>query len=271
MIPSFEKDYKTLVELILHLGEERHTRNGMTKSSFGHSLWINNIESEFPLLLGRKLYYKGVLGELAAFFRGPTKVQDFKDFGCNYWDAWGDEDGNINVDYGNAWRDFNGVDQLMQLRETLLTNPTDRRMLVSGWRPDRLEQLSLPCCHYAYQFYVRQGKYLDMIWMQRSVDVMIGLPSDIILAAAWLIALAKDVDLVPGSIKMDFGDCHIYEEHFEGAKQYCENVELLQATYNKGPVSYNYTAPEIFTLFKPDNLEICNYQPMDPIKFELKV
>lgn len=269
MIATFEADYAATVDIILSIGEEREGRNGVTKSSFGRSLYVNNVADNFPLLLGRKMFYKGVLGELAAFFRGPSNVADFEEFGCNYWKTWAKPDGSINVDYGNAWRDFDGIDQLLELRETLLTNPTDRRMIVSGWRPNKLKELDLPCCHYNYQFYVRQGKYLDMIWTQRSVDMMIGLPSDIILAAAWLIALAHDVGLIPGDIKMDLGDCHIYEEHFDQAKVYLNRVDELRRQVTALP-TYSYKNDGVFTEFTPEMLSIHGYEPQPAIRFELK-
>ena len=97
-------------------------------------------------------------------------------------------------------------------------------MIVSSWRPEALDRLSLPCCHYAYQFYVRDNKYLDMIWIQRSVDMMIGLPSDIVLTKLMVDCLANQVGYLPGIIKMDLGDCHIYEPHIDNARNYVERV-----------------------------------------------
>ena len=67
-------------------------------------------------------------------------MEDFEKFGCNYWKTWADENGKLVLDYGNAWFDFNGVDQIAALRKALKTNPTDRRMIVSAWRPDRLDR-----------------------------------------------------------------------------------------------------------------------------------
>ena len=177
-------EYPNLIRKILKEGSLRHTRAGNTLSIFGEMLKID-ISVGLPITRGRKLYVKPILGELAALLRGPKSIEDFKKFGCNYWDSWADQEGKLNLDYGNAWRNFNGVDQLKDLVTTLKTNPTDRRMIITGWRPDNLKSLSLPCCHLLYQWYVREDKFLDMIWYQRSVDVMVGLPSDIVLASVW--------------------------------------------------------------------------------------
>jgi thymidylate synthase len=225
---SYEADYAKLVANILDRGEVRETRNATTKALFGTAFEVDmsNLaspnEGYFPLLQGRKMYYRGVLGEFAAMIRGPKSLKDFERQGCNYWKQWADDEGNLEVDYGNAWIDYDGYDQIEELRHLLKTNPSDRRMLVTGWRPDRLDRLSLPCCHLLYQWFVRDNMFLDMLWYQRSADTMVGIPSDVVLAATWNIALAKDVGLRPGKITMVFGDTHIYEPHWALAESYLE-------------------------------------------------
>lgn len=265
----FEYDYAHLVSNVLTEGEHRETRNHPTNSLFGTSLCFDLQTDGFPLLQGRKIFYAGVLGEFAALLRRPQSVEDFEKFGCNYWKTWADENGKLVLDYGNAWFDFNGVDQIAALRKALKTNPTDRRMIVSAWRPDRLDSLSLPCCHYSYQFYVRGERYLDMVWTQRSVDVMVGLPSDMVLAAVWLITLANEVGLEPGQCKMDFGDTHIYQSHRAGATEYLDNA--LSAKANGTRVTWRLHMPKFadFTMFEPSLLDIDNYNPMSTIKFDL--
>lgn len=261
---SYEANYKKLVKKILDTGELRAGRNGNTKAIFGETLTID-LNSGFPLLTGRRIYYKGVFGELAAMLRGPKTLKDFKDYGCNYWDLWARPDGNIDIDYGNAWLDFNGVNQLDALVTGLIENPHGRRHMVIGWRPDRLDKVSLPCCHYAYQWYVRDNKYLDMLWHQRSVDTMIGLPSDVVFAAAWNIIIANEVALLPGKVTFTLGDTHIYEEHFKQAKEYLETLMLE-------PPTYKLTAPNAacHTMFTPSWIEIENYSYLTEMKFELK-
>lgn len=264
---QFEKDYAKLIEKIINEGEVRKTRNGETTSIFGAMLTVPmNGDMSFPILQGRKMFPKGVFGELAAILRGPKSLKDFEDFGCNYWKQWAKKDGSINVDYGNAWH---ADGQIEKLKTALKYNNTDRRMIISGWRPDRLDDLDLPCCHLLYQFYVREGKYLDMIWYQRSVDTMIGLPSDIIFAATWLIAIANEFAYTPGEIKMSLGDCHIYAEHYLAAKVYANTVKrsMLQQ-----PPTYRWIAPigMDFCLFAPTAIIIENYTHHNKMDLELK-
>lgn len=110
-----------------------------------------------------------------------------------------------------------------------------------------------------------------MIWTQRSVDMMIGLPSDIILAAVWLIMLASEFGFGLGKIKMDLGDCHVYEEHFDNARIYTNRV-LVDNTADHYPVSYLLTCgPKVeFETFTPDDIVIYDYTHESKLEFLLK-
>lgn len=261
-------EYARLVSQVYAHGEDRPSRAGPTRSMFGMFMSVD-LDEGFPLLKGRKMYYKGILGELAAFVRNPKNVKDFEKFGCNYWKEWADPDtGALRLDYGTTWTNFYGTNQLKELVETLKTDPYNRRMIISSWRPNNLKYLSLPCCHLLYQFYVREGGYLDMVWYQRSVDLMVGLPSDIVLAAAMLIALAAETNHKPGKIKFMLGDTHIYTNHFEGVKQYLSRMDVIKFA---GPIGYSTLNNISLTEFLPEFISVLDYEPLDPIKFELNV
>lgn len=269
MIQQFEKDYADIIADVVYGKNRVKTRNGFTYSKFGKFLTVPVGETKFPLIQGRRMYPYGILGEFAAIIRKPKHILDFQEWGCNYWNAWGDSEGFLNVDYGNVWFDFNGVDQIAELRRNLREDPTNRRMVVTGWKPNGMGDLSLPCCHMMYQFYVEKGK-LHMLWTQRSVDLMVGLPSDIVFAATWLIALARELELVPGDVHFSLGDCHVYEEHLKAAEQYLANVD--EDLPGKIP-TYRYTAPlrHDFTKFEPRMLVLSTYASFGPLQLELKV
>lgn len=265
---DFEHEYAQLIFKILEHGDYRPTRNVPTRSLFGMSLIVDNVATAFPLIQGRKMFPKGIFGEFAAFVRQPKHVDDFEKWGCNYWKDWADEDGSLNIDYGNAWFNFGNFNQVEDLKAKLRLNPTDRRMIINSWIPPHLADLSLPCCHYSYQFYVRENKYLDMIWIQRSVDMMVGLPSDIVLAALFLITLGNEFGYKPGRIKMDLGDCHVYENHINEATEY---IHRVFANPKLPPVLYEYKADKAtpFEEFTPDMLWLGEYSHLDKIDLEL--
>lgn len=264
----FEIDYANMIKKIMGEGVVKTTRNGDTKSLFGMSLEVDNLDKLFPLLQGRKMYPKGVFGELAAMLRCPKHIKDFEKWGCNYWAKWAKPDGSINVDYGNAWH-ANG--QIERLKESLRNNPNDRRMIINGWRPENLDTLDLPCCHYSHQFYVANGT-ISMVWTQRSVDMMIGLPSDIIFGAAWLIAIANEFGFIPGKVKFDLGDCHVYSEHFSGAYEYLYRVLDSNYTMQRTPAYFlsNKNRGKDFCEFEPSDITLNIFDTLGPINFELK-
>lgn len=59
----------------------------------------------------------------------------------------------LQVDYTGQ-----GIDQLKQVVETIKTNPTDRRMIITSWNPCQIFQMALPPCHCLAQFYVANGE-----------------------------------------------------------------------------------------------------------------
>jgi len=264
MPTKYETAYTQLVREVMIEGEERKTRNAPTRATFGKMLVVDSLcHGEFPILQGRKLYPKGVFGEMAAFLKGPKTIKDFEDEGCNYWGKWGNEDGTINIDYGNLWLDFNGVDQLDSVLQSLATDPTGRRHVITGWKPDNIDNLSLPCCHLLYQWYVTNNGELEMIWYQRSVDTMIGLPSDVILAASWNIMMADYLKLIPGKLIFMLGDTHIYLSHTDQVHEY---LNAATKTKDTGP-SYFYE-DDLYS-FNKYSIKLLNYNPFNPITFEL--
>ena len=264
MPSNYEKAYMDLVREVLIEGELRPTRNAPTFSTFGKLLKVDSaLHSRFPILEGRKMFPKGVFGELAAFFKGPKTLKDFTDEGCNFWEMWGEDDGSIELDYGNVWRDFNGVDQLDAVLTSLSTDPHGRRHIISGWRPDRVDSLSLPCCHILYQWYVNNGGELEMIWYQRSVDLMVGLPSNVLSASAWNLMFADHLGLRPGKLTMMLGDVHIYEAHRKGAETY-----LAQA-FDTPDDGVDFFYEDNLETFNKNSISLISYSPKPAINFEL--
>lgn len=264
----FEYEYKQLIKDILKNGEARDTRNGVTKAVFGRSLFVDLREDKdfIPLINARRLFPKGVFGEFAAFIHNAKTVEEFESYGCNYWKLWANSEGRLELDYSEQLFNFNGVNQLDNLIESLTNDRYSRRHIISLWRPDRFDKISLHCCHYSYQFYVDNEYTLHMIWNQRSVDIMVGLPSDIILAYLWIKLLCNQLGYTPGTITMNLGDCHIYAEHLQGAHDYINRLEprLIPLARLKADRGMKITE------FLADMIDVYQYDPHPAIKFELK-
>ena len=257
-----EQEYLNIMKDINWNGVRKEGRNGAYYSIPFPQLSWDMSGGFFPLITTRKMFYKGVLGEYAAMIRGPKHIEDFRKWGCNFWDAWAEEDGSINVDYGNAWRDYNGVNQMEYVLDALTNNPGDRRMVIDAWRPDRLTDLSLPCCHYSYQFW-SDGETISLLWNQRSADWCVGVPSDMVFASVMLLCFAQLSGSKPGKVVMQFGDAHIYEEHMDQAHK--------QSRMNPWfPPKYRLSEQEDLYSFQPADLYLEGYQHEERLSYELK-
>lgn len=137
---------------------------------------------------------------------------------------WGD----LGPVYGKQWVDWPtyqpagdglfragpGINQVAQVVESLRTNPGSRRHIVEGWNVAELDRMALPPCHKTYQFAVA-GKRLSCLLYQRSCDVALGLPFNLIGAALFTRMLAQQCDLEPGELVWMGGDTHLYLNHAE--------------------------------------------------------
>ena len=148
------------------------------------------------------------------------------------WQGWMEYDGDKK---GSIW-----YDQIQRLITDLNQNPDSRRLMVSAWNVGELDQMVLPPCHYGFQVYTRElsfderykiytksdktweegggnayGKIngldimddagvpkraISLMWNQRSVDTLLGLPFNIASYGLLLSLIAKVVKMVPDEL-----------------------------------------------------------------------
>ena len=250
------KQYLDLLSTILENGVVRGDRTGTgTKGVFGYQMRFNLAEG-FPLLTTKKVFLKGVIHELLWFLRGDTNIKYLVDNGVHIWDsdafryynelcvkhgvlpvdldtfllAAGVESpiegyrfGDLNHVYGYQWRSWpkaNGevIDQIARVIDTLKTNPTSRRMIVSAWNVADVENMALPPCHTMFQFFVAEGKLSCQLY-QRSADTFLGVPFNIASYALLTMMIAKECGLELGDFVHTLGDAHLYLNHLEQAHE----------------------------------------------------
>ena len=82
---NIDRQYKELLDHILHFGVEKKDRTGTgTKSIFGWEI-RHKMSEGFPLLTTKKMYFKGIVTELLWFLRGDTSIEYLLENDCNIW------------------------------------------------------------------------------------------------------------------------------------------------------------------------------------------
>ena len=142
-------------------------------------------------------------------------------------------------------------------------------MLVSAWNPTALTSMALPPCHYAFQVYVNDG-VIDLIWLQRSADVFLGLPYDITMYGLLLEMLAKGANLTAGKLIGQLGDCHLYNDHLDQANEYLSRPKrsLPQLELDSG--LFHSGKHGLYIPLKQE-IRLNNYNPLPAIKAPLSV
>ena len=268
---NIENEYKGLLSEILNTGSDKEDRTGTgTKSLFGRTI-KHDMSLGFPILTGKRVSFNAARTELLWILQGRTDLKYLEDNGVKYWrpdyERSGRTDETLGPVYGKQWRDFNGVDQLVNLVNAIRINPHSRRMLVSAWNPADMDDMVLPPCHYGFQIYINNG-IMDLMWQQRSVDVFLGLPYDISMYGLLLEMLAKGSNLIPGQLIGQLGDCHLYNNHLEQAREYRRRPKraLPQLELESG-----IYLDEFLYIPLADKIKLINYNPYAAIKAELSV
>ncbi|MBW7954822.1 thymidylate synthase [Candidatus Gracilibacteria bacterium] len=300
------KQYLEFLEYIMEDGVLKTDRTGIgTKSVFGYQMRFD-LSKGFPLLTTKKMFLRGIILELLWFLSGDTNIKFLVDNGVKIWNEWpfqaylklnnlekdfpkysiewqeklnefienikNDEGfakkyGELGPVYGKQWRDFGGVDQISNIINQIKNNPDSRRIIVSAWNPEEIEEMAksgLPPCHTLFQFYVSNNKLSCQLY-QRSADSFLGVPFNIASYAILTMMVAQVCDLELGDFVHTFGDAHIYSNHFDQVKL------QLSRTPKKLPIlKINPLKKDIFS-FDINDFELLNYESYDAIKAPIAV
>jgi thymidylate synthase len=286
-----EQQYLDLIQEVLERGNKEEGRNGAVQVLFGRSMRFSLKDGTIPLLTTKKVAWKTCFQELLWFIGGKTNNQLLKEKNVHIWDANGSrefldsrslhhlKEDDLGPVYGHQWRYFNapydtcnddytgkGVDQLQGVINALKdpSQHTSRRILMSAWNPQQLDEMALPPCHVLAQFYVRDHKYLSCILYQRSGDIGLGVPFNIASYSFLTHMLAHHCGLEAEEFVHFIGNCHIYEEHCEPLK-----TQLLRTPveFPKFQWKQNHEKLEDYTL--DDIVWTSPYKHYEPIKMKM--
>lgn len=114
------------------------------------------------------------------------------------------------------WKNYRSAKK--NVIETIKHHPDSRRMIVSAWNPEDVDQMALPPCHTLFQFYVNDGKLSCQLY-QRSADIFLGVPFNIASYALLTNLIAKECNLQAGDFVHTLGDAHLYLNHLDQIKE----------------------------------------------------
>ena len=291
------KQYLDFLKHIIDNGSYKSDRTGTgTISTFGYQMRFD-LNKGFPLLTTKKVFLKAIIHELLWFISGDTNIKYLVDNNVRIWNEWpyakytkcpeyqgetleefvekikNDDDfakkyGELGPVYGHEWRHFDGqdcyVDQLSRVIEEIKTNPDSRRLIVNAWQAAYVDQMALPPCHMAFQFYVNNGKLSCQLY-QRSADIFLGVPFNIASYALLTMMVAKVCNLELGDFVHTLGDAHIYTNHVEQI-----NLQMTR-TPRSLPKLIIKREVENIEDFVYEDFELVDYKPHPAIKGKVAV
>lgn len=170
--------------------------------------------------------------------------------------------GLVDQDGARSLLLYKAVDQLRQCLDTIINDPSSRRILFHGWNWAQLEEMALPPCHLLYQFLVNKAKgEISLCLYIRSNDVGLGTPFNLTEGAALLHLVGRLTGYKPRWFTYFVGDVHIYENH----------VDMLREQLTRAP----YPAPQFIIADRiPEYSVTGSYEPewlerVEPSDFSL--
>lgn len=284
------QQYKDLLQKVINTGVRKSNRTGIdTKGIIGAHMQFDMADG-FPIATIKKVYWKAAVSEMLAFLRGYDNAADFRKLGCNVWDANANENkqwvnnpmregtddlGRVYGVQAREWRAFNHhgdpdqtVDQLRKVYNDLRKGIDNRREIVTHWNPGEMEQMALPPCHLLYQFSIQDG-YLHLTMYQRSCDMGLGVPFNVVGYSWLLMVMAKITGLKAGTFNHFLCDVHIYENHMEGVHKMLERTPLASPKLVINPNIQ--TLEDLETWVTVDDFQLENYGHYPSIKMEMAV
>ncbi|MGI8782807.1 MAG: thymidylate synthase [Acidobacteriota bacterium] len=263
------QQYLDLVTHILDHGARKDDRTGTgTLSVFGYQMRFD-LRRGFPVLTTKKLHLRSIIHELLWFLKGGTNIRDLQQNDVSIWDEWADADGELGPIYGYQWRLWptpagEHIDQISRVIESIRRDPNSRRHIVSAWNVADIDKMKLPPCHAFFQFYVADGK-LSCQMYQRSADVFLGVPFNIVSYALLTEMVAQVCGLEASEFIHTFGDAHLYVNHVEQAR--------LQLSRQPRPLPQIRINPDVRSIFdfRFEDITLEGYDPHPAIRAPIAV
>lgn len=286
-----ERGYLTLVRRVLRDGTLKSNRTGVdTKYIFGDQLRYDLRDNRLAMLTTKKVFFRSALEELLWFLRGDTNQANLAAKGVNIWRGNSTreyldsrklsypEHESLGPIYGFQWRHFGaryidchtdytgqGVDQLAQCMHQIQYEPSSRRMIMTAWNPNDLDKMVLPPCHMSIQFSVNEklGE-LSGHMTQRSADLMLGVPFNLVSYSLMLHILAHKFGLKAGELVTSYGDLHIYVPHIKNAMR-----QVSRLPYASPQIELKFGRDKRVEELTADDFAVKNYRHHSQLDYEM--
>lgn len=169
----------------------------------------------------------------------------------------------------NTWVFRRSINQLEKALEAIMVTPTDRRIMITGWRPDEHDLCAIPVCHVTYQFLVDvEARTLHLCLFQRSFDTFLAF--NIVLASLFLEIMAKLSGYKASTFTHFISDAHVYVSHLEQTKLLLTREHRPQPTLRLGDSIPTLTSIDdikgVFARILPEDITLEGYDPHPAIK-----
>lgn len=268
----YELQYLTNLSNILKNGvKELNTRTGVATYRMPSTSIVIDLEQEFPILKSKKVNWKVCVDEILWIMQKQSNNVHM--LNSKIWDKWADKDGSIGKTYGYQVSKLaiatDGIyaSQVDYILKRLAKNPSDRQCVIDMWDPEELGEMNLPPCVYSSVWSIIDGR-LNCMVVQRSADYPVGVPFDTTGYAVLTHLFARHLGIRPGILTHVMADSHIYENQADGVKEQLDRWDQVIGS-SAAHLIFKENAPINFWDMTIDDIDIINYDPLPPIKYEV--
>lgn len=283
-----DSQYRRLLRDILERGVRTPSQQGTDALTLiGPNPLHFKFDNGFPIINERNMapkeserlpvtVWQQAIGEICAFINGARTQEDLVKFGCYWWQSWvtpekcakrGLAAGDLGPgSYGAAFHDFPTIDggtfnQFKHIVEQIIEEPQLRTHFVSPWIPQYIgrgkgkqQKVVVAPCHGWVHLRVIDNK-LTLHMFQRSADVPVGVPSNMVQYGALLMMLAHVTGTEPYEYVHSFSDAHIYVDQQPAVETMLSREPRPLAT-----MTLNTEKMNLFD-FKREDFTLSDYNP----------
>jgi thymidylate synthase len=276
-----DRQYRDLLARIVAEGQPAPTRQGPEALTLMQQTMRFDLANGFPVITERSIrsFWTKPIAELCAFINGATTLDELAAFGCDWWGPWATEaktskrglpPGSLGPgSYGGAFAHFptadgGEFDQFRHLVEQLRELPGDRTHFVSPWIPQyqvrgagKTPRTTIAPCHgWVHVRVLGGGLHLHMF--QRSGDVPVGVPANMVQYAALALMLEHLTGIEAVAYYHTISDAHVYADQVEPVATLLGRAERRLPT-----VTLTEAGRQVTDIrgFRAEHFDLADYHP----------